>query len=186
LLLLGELAASAAEKIHRAIAAGSPGEPRIRAIPLPNNPLGSTALVAFDSHRERWRTREDRCHLNYTVVESDEERHFAQTLEQMPQVKAYVKNVNLGFKIPCTQAGQPGNYYPDYIVRVDDGHGESDLLNLVVENAGRPLEHREAKVDTAQKLWVPAVNAEGTWGRWAFLEIRDLLDAQNVIHQLTG
>jgi type III restriction enzyme len=172
MLLLDELAHAAAEKIHRSIAAGSPGESRIRAIPEPNNALGTTALVSFDSRRERWRTREDKCHINYAIVDSDWERGFVQTLEQTPEVKAYVKNVNLGFKIPYMHEGRPGHYYPHYLVRVDDGHGEADLLNLIVEHPGRHLERKEAKVDAAQKLWVPAVNAERIWGRWAFQEIR--------------
>jgi type III restriction enzyme len=30
---------------------------------------------------------------------------------------------------------------------------------------------KEAKVETAKTMWVPAVNNAGTFGRWAFLEI---------------
>jgi hypothetical protein len=30
-------------------------------------------------------------------------------------------NQSLGFKIPYTYEGRPGNYYPDYILRVDGG-----------------------------------------------------------------
>jgi type III restriction enzyme len=30
---------------------------------------------------------------------------------------------------------------------------------------------KEAKVQTAKTMWVPAVNNLGTFGRWAFLEI---------------
>jgi uncharacterized protein (DUF433 family) len=97
------------------------------------------------------------------------------------EVKAYVKNQNLGFKIPYTFEGRPGNYYPDYILRVDDGRGMDDLLNLVVEISGQELADKDAKVDTARKLWVPAVNAEGTFGRWDFLEIKDPWDGQNAL-----
>ena len=64
---------------------------------------------------------------------------------------------------------------------MEDGRGAEDLLNLVVEITGRELQDKEAKVDTARKLWVPAVNAEGTFGRWAFLEITDPWDAQRAI-----
>jgi type III restriction enzyme len=89
--------------------------------------------------------------------------------------------LNPRFKVPYTFEGRPGNYYPDYILRVDDGRGADDLLNLVVEISGQELQDKEAKVDTARKLWVPAVNAEGAFGRWAFLEVTDPWDAQNAI-----
>jgi type III restriction enzyme len=58
-----------------------------------------------------------------------------------------------------------------------------DLLNLLVEISGQELEQKEAKVDTAAKLWVPAVNAEGTFGRWAFLEIDDPWNAQTTLRE---
>ena len=57
----------------------------------------------------------------------------------------------------------------------------SNLLNLVVEISGQELQDKEAKVDTARKLWVPAVNAEGAFGRWAFLEVTDPWDAQHAL-----
>ena len=56
-----------------------------------------------------------------------------------------------------------------------------DLLNLVVEVSGQELAEKEAKVDTATKLWVPAVNAEGTFGRWDFLEITDPWASQSTM-----
>ena len=69
--------------------------------------------------------------------DSDWERSSPRRSKSMDEVKAYVKNQNLGFKIPYTHEGQPGRYYPDYLVRVDDGHGPDDLLNLIVEISGR-------------------------------------------------
>ena len=40
---------------------------------------------------------------------------------------------------------------------------------------------KAAKVATARTLWGPAVNNHGGYGRWAFLEIADPWDAQNLI-----
>ncbi len=37
--------------------------------------------------------------------------------------------------------------------------------------SGQDLKQKEEKVQTAKTLWVPAVNNEGVFGRWAFLEI---------------
>ena len=67
-------------------------------------------------------------------------------------------------------------------MRIDDGHG-ADLLNLVVEISGQELKQREAKAETARKLWTPARNAERVFGRWAFLEIVDPWNAKTAIRQ---
>jgi hypothetical protein len=67
-------------------------------------------------------------------------------------------------------------------LRIDDGHG-ADLLNLVVEISGQELKQKEAKAETARKLWTPAVNAEGVFGRCAFLEIDDPWNAKTAIRQ---
>lgn len=183
LLLVAENAHKAAEKIHRAIAAASPGERRVRAVLQPYDATGTTAGVSFDTTKPRWTTARDKCHINFVPCDSNWEAKFAQSLEEMDEVWAYVKNQNLGFKIPYTFEGRPGNYYPDYLLRVDDGRGASDLLNLVVEISGQELQDKEAKVETGEKLWVPAVNAERTFGRWGFLEITDPWDAQNTVRQ---
>jgi type III restriction enzyme len=43
------------------------------------------------------------------------------------------------------------------------------------------LKEKEAKVETALKMWVPGVNAEGRFGRWAFLEIDNPWNAKTAI-----
>ena len=68
-------------------------------------------------------------------------------------------------------------------MRVDDGHGPDDLLNLILEVSGEPRRDKAAKVSTVRTLWVPAVNHHGGLGRWAFLEISDPWDAKNTIHK---
>jgi len=49
------------------------------------------------------------------------------------------------------------------------------LFNLIVEITGEKKREKEAKVTTTETFWVPAVNNEGIFGRWAFLEV----DAEN-------
>lgn len=109
---------------------------------------------------------------------------MAEELEDMDEVIAYVKNEGLGFHIPYTHEGDQRNYIPDFIARVDDGHGEEDLLNLIVEVSGQSFENKKAKVTTARDLWVPAVNNLREFGRWAFVDISDPWDAQNTIRAL--
>lgn len=106
---------------------------------------------------------------------------MAQTLEDMDEVVYYVKNQNLGFTIPYTLSGEERQYIPDFILRVDDGHGRDDLLNLIAEVSGEARKDKAAKVATARSLWIPAINNHGGYGRWAFVEISDPWDAKNTI-----
>ncbi len=106
---------------------------------------------------------------------------MAQALEDMAEVIRYVKNHNLGFTIPYTINGEEHQYHPDFIARIDDGHGQDDLLNLIIEVTGEKKKDKAAKVATARTLWVPAVNNHGAFGRWAFLEIADPWDGQSAI-----
>jgi type III restriction enzyme len=106
---------------------------------------------------------------------------MAEALEDMPEVVRYVKNHHLGFTIPYTLNGEEKSYIPDFIACLDDGHGLDDCLNLIVEVTGEHKKDKAAKVATARTLWVPAINHHGRFGRWAFLEVADPWDAQQLI-----
>ena len=180
--MLLQFAHDAADKIYKAIVASTPGEKALKPILRPYDTIGSTQHVDFDTTKPTYATRADRCHISHVACDTDAwEQKLAQTLEDMPEVFAYVKNQNLGFTIPYTLNGEEHNYYPDFIIRVDDGHGPEDWLNLILECTGQKKKDKEAKVTTAQTLWIPAVNGHGEFGRWAFLEIRDPWDAQSLI-----
>src|SRR3989442_13810398 len=69
-------------------------------------------------------------------------------------------------------------YLPDFIVLVDDGHGDDDLLHLVVEIKGYRREDAKEKKSTMETYWVPGVNHLGTFGRWAFAEFGDVFQIQ--------
>jgi type III restriction enzyme len=58
------------------------------------------------------------------------------------------------------------------------------LLNLIIEVTGEKKKDKEAKVATARLLWVPAVNNHCSFGRWAFIEIRDPWNAKNEIRNM--
>lgn len=182
LLLLIEFAHDAADRIYSAIIASEKGRATLKPILRPYDTLGSTQYVDFDTTRNVYPTRADKSHVNYVVADTDSwEQKTAQALEDMDEVKYYVKNQNLGFTIPYTMEGDERKYTPDFIVRVDDGHGPDDLLNLLLETSGEPRKDKAAKVATARNLWIPAINNHGGFGRWAFLEITDPWDAQNTI-----
>jgi type III restriction enzyme len=182
LLLLVENANDAADRIYNAIVAADNGPKRLMPIPKPYDTIGSTRWVSFDTVRPTYKTDPQKCHISHVVADTESwEQKMAQTLEDMNEVICYVKNQGLNFFIPYTINGQQKNYLPDFIVRVDDGHGNADPLNLIVEVTGERDKEKEAKVSTAKTLWVPAVNNAETWGRWAYIEISDPWDAKNII-----
>jgi type III restriction enzyme len=170
-LVFGQKKSAVCEKIARAIIAASGGEKRLRAELAPTDFLGTTAGVSFDTIKDCWTTDPAKCHFNLVPQDSDWETIACYRLEEMEEVRAYVKNQGIGFRIPYTCDGRPGNYYPDLIVKIDDGRGVPDLLNLLLEVSGQKKKEKDAKVQTAKTMWVPAVNNAGTIGRWAFLEI---------------
>ena len=57
---------------------------------------------------------------------------------------------------------------------MDDGHGDDDLLNLIVEIKGYRGEDAKEKKNTMDTYWVPGVNNLGTFGRWAFAEFTEV------------
>jgi len=120
-----------------------------------------------------------RSHLNYVVLDSVWEAKVAQVLDGIPNVIAYAKNQGLGLRIPYTLEGESANYLPDLLVRFDDGQPEP--LNLLIEVTGEKRKEKQAKVEAARMLWVPAVNNDGRFGHWEFLEITDPDDAGNLI-----
>jgi len=182
LLLLIEFAHDAADRIYKAIVASTDGTAALKPILRPYDTLGSTRFVDFDTTRPVFATRDDKCHISHVVADTDSwEQKLAQTLEDMPEVIRYAKNDHLGFAIPYTLNGEEKNYIPDFITCVDDGNGPSDLLNVIVEVTGEKKKDKAAKVATARALWTPAINNHGGFGRWAFLEVADPWDAQNLI-----
>jgi len=171
LLVFGEKKSAVCEKLSRAIMAASGGAKQLRAELPATDFRGTTAGVAFDTVKDCWTTDPTKCHFNLVPQDSDWETIVCEKLEGMEEVKAYAKNQSLGFRIQYTCEGRAGNYYPDLIVKLDDGRGTGDLLHLILEVSGQKKKEKEAKVQTAKTMWVPAVNNLGTFGRWAFLEI---------------
>ena len=182
MLLLNEYEQQAAEKIYQAIVRANDGQKTLKPILRPYDSLGSTRYVDFDTTKPVYKTDPEKCHITYVVADTGSwEQKTAQVLEDMHEVVSYVKNHNLGFTIPYTLGGIERQYTPDFIVRIDDGHGPDDLLNLIVETSGEAKVEKAAKVATARNLWIPAVNNHGGFGRWAFVEVSDPWDAENTI-----
>lgn len=185
--MLLEFAHDAADRIYGSIVAATEGTPALKPILRPYDSVGSTRYVDFDTTRPVFATRDDKCHISHVVADTDSwEQKLAQALEDMDEVRRYVKNHNLGFTIPYTINGDQKQYVPDFIACIDDGHGDDDLLNLLIEVTGEKKKDKAAKVATARNLWTPAVNNHGQFGRWRFLEVDDPWNAAQLIRAEVG
>ena len=159
------------ERIADAIAASVSGEGKVLAVPSPYHPAGSTADVRFRTSKPLLHQTE-KSPVNFAVCDSAWEMAFCRVCEGEPRVEAYVKNAGLGFEVPYQLAGERHRYQPDFIVRVRNP--DQEPLHLVVEIKGQPDETTKAKAETIRVRWVRGVNHLGTFGRWGFLELRNL------------
>jgi type III restriction enzyme len=169
------LADMACERITAGITRAFVGQRPIVAELDPYNSTGSTRNVNFNTSKiDRWETDARRCHLNWVILDSDWEGEFCRVAESHPRVRAYVKNHNLGLEVPYRYGSEMRKYLPDFIVLVDDGHGEDDLLHLIVEIKGYRREDAKEKKSTMDTYWVPGVNHLAQYGRWAFAEFTEV------------
>jgi len=172
-LMYQELADMACDRIHAGITRRFIGERPVRVVLDPYNPEGSTMHVNFYTSKAlRWQTDARKCHINWAVLDSNWEGEFCRVVESHSQVHSYVKNQGLGLQVPYRYGSIVRKYIPDYIVRVDDG--KEDLLNLIVEIKGFRGEDAKIKKQTIDTYWIEGVNNGGSFGRWAFVELKNV------------
>lgn len=187
LLIYQSLADVACDRITAAITRAEHGKRPIKVVLDPYNPTGSTKNVNFNTSKtERYKTDSRFCQLNWVILDSDWEAEFCRVAESHPKVLSYVKNHNLGFEVPYRYASESRIYRPDFIVQIDDGQGEENPLNLVVEIKGYRGEDAKEKKSTMDTYWVPGVNNLVTFGRWAFAEFTDVFQMQFDFEEKVG
>jgi hypothetical protein len=182
LLLLAEWSHAAAEKIHRAIVRGTPGEKRLVPILRPYDPIGSTDDVWFETTKTCFDTTKS--HINRVPQDSGWETELAQKLELMPEVVGFAKNQGLNLKIPYSYEGRAANYVPDFLIRLDRFTGEDDLLTWSSRSSvrrrsksrrrwppPRPLDPRGQPLGRFRPLGVPRGDAHGERRRPDPLEV---------------
>jgi len=174
-----EIADMACDKIVHAIIV-SPGQGKRQQVILdPYNHVGSTRYVNFNTSKTlRWQTDSRRCQVNWAICDSSWEQEFCRVLDHHPRVRRWVKNQALGFEVPYRLGGVARRYIPDFIVVVDDGRGDDDLLQLVCEVKGYRGEDANVKKSTMETFWVPGVNNSGRFGRWGFAEFRKVFEME--------
>jgi len=177
------LADMASERITAGITRAFVGKRPIKVLLDPYNPVGSTAHVNFNTSKtNRWETDSRRCHINWVILDSDWEAEFCRVVEAHPKVKAYVKNHNLGLEVPYRFGSESRTYIPDFIVLIDDGKDNDDFLHLIVEIKGYRREDAKEKKATMETYWVPGVNNNSQYGRWAFAEFKDIFAMEADFH----
>lgn len=184
-LMYPELTDMACERITAAITRAEINTSSIMVLLDPYNPVGSTRHVHFATTKKTLvKTAPHRCHVNWVVCDSDWEAEFCRVAESHSRVRAYVKNQGLGLEVPYRFGSIPRIYIPDFIVLVDDGHGEDDPLHLIVEIKGYRREDAKDKKATMETYWVPGVNQRGGFGRWAFAEFTDYYQIETAFNEL--
>ena len=184
LISYGEIAAQATERIVAAIVRARDEETRVKAVIDPYNPIRSTRNVSFTTTKDVRETDPRKCHVNYVVSDSDWEAEFARVAENHAKVLCYVKNQGLNFTVPYKDGDVAREYVPDFIVRVDDGNGHDDPLNLIIEIKGMKNEQVKLKKQTMTGKWVPGVNALGAYGRWAFDQFESVFEIEREFREL--
>jgi type III restriction enzyme len=103
------------------------------------------------------------------------EQSAAYYIDKHSAAHSFVKNAGLGFAIPYLYNGQMHDYMPDFIIRL---RSESPV-HVILETKGYdPLE--DVKRAAAER-WVAAVNAESTYGRWAYRIAKKTTDVTAII-----
>ncbi len=106
-----------------------------------------------------------RSHVNLVVNDTITwEQSAAYHLDSHPAVRAFVKNHGLNFTVPYLHNGEPHDYQPDYVIRLD----RPDEEDLIAELKGADWEGvAEVKAQAAHR-WCAAVTAAGEFGTWGY------------------
>lgn len=100
-----------------------------------------------------------KCHISHCVYDSTWEATESYKLEHNSHVKAWVKNDHLGFEIIYVFDGIVRKYYPDFLIKLDNGK----TLVLEVKGQERQIDKEKRK---ALAEWIEAVNDYGEFGQW--------------------
>ncbi|GAA2072806.1 DEAD/DEAH box helicase family protein [Aeromicrobium halocynthiae] len=181
-LLLAEAQSEAAEKIHRAIVQlDSNRRPRVRAMLRRGGHVGATDGVDFLTRKAVVDTTKSE--VSHVVLDGKDGNTWEQLLaaecEISPDVAAYVKNDHLGFAIPYVHRGHSHSYLPDFLIRLRRRDDDVQRYLIVEVSGGQKSPGPTVeKAQTALTKWCPAVNNDGRFGRWGYVEITTMIDVR--------
>lgn len=140
-------------------------------------PIKSTArMVTW--HTKRPAELTIKSHISHAVVDSTWEASEAFELERNKHVVSWVKNDHLGFVIPYIFNGTIKNYYPDFLIKLDNGS------MLVLEVKGIDSQQNKTKRKYLDE-WIRAINADARFGQWAWDVSFRTSDVKDIIYKHT-
>ena len=186
LLLLAEPKAWAAEAIYNAVVQYPDARNKVL-LPLYRrfDSEGSTDDVDFLTRKAVVEAMKSP--VNLVVLDGPRgntwEETVAALLEANDDVHSYVKNDHLSFEIPYVHAGKSHQYIPDFLVRLKRQEEEDVARTLIIEVSGgqKSPGPTTAKAQTARNQWCTAVNNDAGWGRWGYVEIDTMVNAEQRI-----
>ena len=114
-------------------------------------------------------------HISHCVFDSTWEATEAYKIEKNPHVTAFAKNDHLGFGILYTYAGVPRYYYPDFLIRLENGK------TLVLETKGQDSPQVQEK-RRALAEWIDTVNSLKEYGDWCSAISFNVADVDGIIN----
>jgi type III restriction enzyme len=199
--------AGAADSVYAAVTASitelAGGRPRLRPMLRTFDPEGSTADISFVTRKQSMPT--ERSELSHVIFDAAGpsggntwEQILALECERAgSRVAAYVKNDHIGFSVPYIHLGRTHSYLPDFLLRLDR-RPDDVVRTLIVEVSGtrKSIGPTTTKANTARDSWCAAVNNQGGYGRWGYLQVtsmngvrevlRDAIDALYADAPITG
>jgi type III restriction enzyme len=118
--------------------------------------------------------RRRRCHLNWVILDSDWEASSAAWPSRIRRFAPTSRTTTSALRCRIATARRCGSILPDFIVLVDDGHGDNDLCTSSSRSKGYRREDAKEKKSTMETYWVPGVNHLSSYGRWAFAEFTEV------------
>jgi type III restriction enzyme len=115
-------------------------------------------------------------HISHCVFDSTWEATEAYKLEKNPHVTAFAKNDHLGFGILYTYNGVPRYYYPDFLIRLDNGK------TLVLETKGQDSPQVQEKRKALEE-WIETVNSLKEYGQWCSAISFNVADVDGIVSE---
>jgi type III restriction enzyme len=139
----------------------------------PNGKIRSTGDM------QKWWTSKNReplkkSHISHCVYDSTWEAAEAYRIEKNPKVFSFAKNDHLGFGIQYTYNGISHTYYPDFLIKLNNGK------TLVLETKGQDSPEVQEKRHALEE-WVTAVNSLKEYGEWCSAISFNIADVDGII-----
>lgn len=116
----------------------------------------------------------EKTHINFVVADSQMESLEARTINDSQYVESFVKNDHLGFAIFYNHQGVVARYFPDFIIRLENGS------HLVLETKGLDRDKDKTKRSFLDQ-WCKSINQHGGFGIWKWAVSFDANDLNQMI-----